>query len=995
MKKRLLTIAMIGTLVLQGFGQSKVIIPASQYDVLKAKGKLDKNAVYVLVDDGHSTLPANTGPLAAGVSGNRTMIQSVHPKGGVACSCLIPNVDTDPSFSVADFVGGTAPDYRSDDNSTPMKTTAFDFCLYGTVYSGFYINNNGNLSFGGPNATYSPGGFPDPTNVMVAPFWGDVDTRNTASGVVYYKITPTYAIIQWKNVGYYNMEVNRLNTFQVIITDGSDPILPAGDNIAFCYGDMEWTSGDASGGTLGLNGVPSTVGLNAGNGVNYIQLGRFDHAGLGYDGAYGANDGVNWLSNQSFYLNGCNGTNVAPIASGINNCDTIKICGMGDSILIHPIFLSPEAGQTTTISINLNSTPGASIVSNTPGNTASAVVQVVASALNAGANYITFTATDNGSPVGVTTVNALVYVDTTAFGPTPSITGTLGFCQGDSTLLSVTPTTFSTYLWSNGTDQTTTYATHSGPYFVTTTLNGCTKTSSVNVVEHPTPSPAISGYPYTCAGGNTTLTVDSLIYATYNWSTSSTATSITVPNGNYSVTVTDAFGCVGSSPTLTVTAAVPPVITGQTSVCNGSLANLTTTYAYASYNWLPGGITNDTATVAAGTYTVHVVDIHGCSLTSAPFTVNNFTYNLNVTGNMPYCAGQTLTLTAASTSSPVAVPTYHWTPGGAGANTTVSAGGIYIANVTYPNGCSKDTAVVVAPPHPLPTPVITGPLFVCGGGTTTLGVDSAYVTYLWSNAATSATNTVGTGPYYVTVTDAIGCVGSSPTATVVSAIPTVTISGNHPLCNGSSEVLTATASIAAGASYLWSTTATTPTITTSTAGNTVVHVNYANGCTASDSVTVVVVPLPTIMLMTNDTLMTALSATATYQWLNCNTGYSTVAGATNNWYASSGSGSYAVMVTNNGCVDTTNCISFAGINEFADANVYTISPNPTNGAINIMSSNYKITSVKMYDVLGQIIYNTSVENKQCTIDMSTFAKGMYFVQILTEKGIVSRKVEKQ
>ena len=157
----------------------------------------------------------------------------------------------------------------------------------------------------------------------------------------------------------------------------------------------------------------------------------------------------------------------------------------------------------------------------------------------------------------------------------------------------------------------------------------------------------------------------------------------------------------------------------------------------------------------------------------------------------------------------------------------------------------------------------------------------------------------------------------------------------------------------------------------------------------------VVVPLPTITAGTGGVLSTAISATAAYQWLNCDAGMATIPGATGSSYPSGASGSYAVMVTDNGCVDTSACFPFAGINEFGDANVYTISPNPTNGAVNIMSSNLKIQSVKMYDVLGQVIYHTSVENKQCTIDMSTFAKGIYFVQILTEKGVVSRKVEKQ
>jgi hypothetical protein len=39
---------------------------------------------------------------------------------------------------------------------------------------------------------------------------------------------------------------DKLNDFQLILTDGSDPLLPNGNNIAFCYGDMQWTTGSAS-----------------------------------------------------------------------------------------------------------------------------------------------------------------------------------------------------------------------------------------------------------------------------------------------------------------------------------------------------------------------------------------------------------------------------------------------------------------------------------------------------------------------------------------------------------------------------------------------------------------------------------------------------------------------------------------------------------------------------------------------------------------------------
>ena len=125
----------------------------------------------------------------------------------------------------------------NDDDSSPELPIPFNFCLYGTNYNSLYINTNGNVSFGTPEATFSSNPFPDPNFVMVAPFWGDVDTRGV--GDVKYKITPTAMYVNWEGVGYFNSEIDKVNTFQLIITDGNDPILPPGNNIAFCYGDMQ------------------------------------------------------------------------------------------------------------------------------------------------------------------------------------------------------------------------------------------------------------------------------------------------------------------------------------------------------------------------------------------------------------------------------------------------------------------------------------------------------------------------------------------------------------------------------------------------------------------------------------------------------------------------------------------------------------------------------------------------------------------------------------
>ena len=261
--------------------------------VLKKAGKLN----------GHEQIVFNTKPLTPVVRTN-TSNKSSRTN---ACDCW---QTVDNTWSVCPFDGsggnggpGTAPLYQNDDWTTPLINLPFTFCFYGTNYNSLYINNNGNVSFGAPYSTFTANPFPDPTFVMVAPFWGDVDTRGTGSGVVYYKVTPTALLVQWDSVGYYDSYVDKKNTFQLIITDGTNSIIPNGNNVSFCYQDMQWTTGDASNGVNGFGGTPATVGANKGDGVNYIQFGTFDTAGSVYNGPTGAASGIDWLDYKSFYFN--------------------------------------------------------------------------------------------------------------------------------------------------------------------------------------------------------------------------------------------------------------------------------------------------------------------------------------------------------------------------------------------------------------------------------------------------------------------------------------------------------------------------------------------------------------------------------------------------------------------------------------------------------------------------------------------------------------------
>jgi hypothetical protein len=299
------------------------------------------------------------------------------------------------------------------------------------------------VSFSSPYSTFLSTSFPTPAFNMIAPFWGDVDTRGVIydtingalvpQGRVMYKITPSAIIIKWENVGYFNSHNDMLNTFQLILTNGNDPLVPAGNNVSFCYGDMQWTTGDASLGVLGFGGVPATVGINKGDGINYFQISQVDHDSDDFDGGYNANDGVNFLDNKTFFFNTNTGSglNVPPISMN-DYCDSIYF-DPGDSIqLVEFVFAGPESGDF--LNLQLAANPNATIISNTPGQLARMIVQITAPTATSANNQLVVTATDN-----FTSVNTEV-VPISSVVPTPVITSVKSNTVKDALSVSPNPT---------------------------------------------------------------------------------------------------------------------------------------------------------------------------------------------------------------------------------------------------------------------------------------------------------------------------------------------------------------------------------------------------------------------------------------------------------------------------------------------------------------------------------------------------------------------------
>jgi dienelactone hydrolase len=148
------------------------------------------------------------------------------------------------------------------------------------------------------------------------------------------------------------------------------------------------------------------------------------------------------------------------------------------------------------------------------------------------------------------------------------------------------------------------------------------------------------------------------------------------------------------------------------------------------------------------------------------------------------------------------------------------------------------------------------------------------------------------------------------------------------------------------------------------------RITYQDDCTDSS-------PLNTVAQ--SGAILTADESGATYQWLDCNNGNAPISGATSQFYSAQVNGDYAVEIVSGGCVVTSACYSIMGLG-IAPANVVKVSvfPNPTNGIININSSESGV--VRITDVAGKLILDVQLKIGNNEIDLST-SNGVYLYSV--------------
>lgn len=159
------------------------------------------------------------------------------------------------------------------------------------------------------------------------------------------------------------------------------------------------------------------------------------------------------------------------------------------------------------------------------------------------------------------------------------------------------------------------------------------------------------------------------------------------------------------------------------------------------------------------------------------------------------------------------------------------------------------------------------------------------------------------------------------------------------------------------------------------------------GC---DSIIIIDLTINTLDITVTSDLynLTSNETGATYQWLDCNDSMAEIDGATDQVFTPLENGSYAVIVSDDECTDTSACFDITALSIKHEGGLIAVKiyPNPSNGDFNITFSNNhgnKIT-VEIKDVTGKTVYTaTYSSSKMISIDPGV-AAGTYFVQIAFE-----------
>lgn len=397
--------------------------------------------------------------------------------------------------------------------------------------------------------------------------------------------------------------------------------------------------------------------------------------------------------------------------------------------------------------------------------------------------------------------------------------------------------------------------------------------------------------------GDSTLIVANAGQTSYEWSNGVSGPSLYVSDtSDYYVTVTDPFGCIANSDTVSVDwyNTVPAPVVSDTAVCFGDSVLLTTNSLY-TVEWfvstssnpaLQSGNTFQTPAITQSTtwYVANYDSVCRSDRTPVVVSVRPSSVSPVIQSPSSVCIDDSVTLFTDT----IAGASYFWS------NSTTSGPnhpewtinnfnqadtGYYYLQVSD-SFCSSPVDSVWLGINLLPSPTLTvSQDTICQGDYTIVSADTGFSQYNWSNGFPASSPTLLTdqnGPHWVSVTDSNGCFGTSDTIEIVIlSLPSPPALSDTSICVGDSVQLSS------GQTAIWSGTSgldTTSLYNTGAVFNPLtLYVSYmdSNSCVSVPD-TVVVHPTPgaspTIVASQNycegDSLFmfTDTTGISTFQW---------------------------------------------------------------------------------------------------------------------------------
>ncbi|MDJ1470440.1 Ig-like domain-containing protein [Xanthocytophaga flava] len=395
-----------------------------------------------------------------------------------------------------------------------------------------------------------------------------------------------------------------------------------------------------------------------------------------------------------------------------------------------------------------------------------------------------------------------------------------------------------------------------------------------------------------------------------------------------------------------------------------------------------------TATVTqSGTYILSATGSTSCVAKDTVVITLGLPGTASIANYTPVCEGSSVVLTA--NTSP-AFDSYTWVrPDGtsvAGTQITATIPGEY--KLRARNTATNCADSVLTKPFFDPTvpPTSIAPITVCAGtsiqdpaeltGSVRWYADAAktqFLSDLLTYLSTLKTNTPGTTTYHVSQLSKDGCESSTtPVTVIIIEGPTVNLGNDTTVCAGNPVVLNATVS-GTGVTYKWSTGATTPTITVSSAGTYSVEVK-SGSCTISDDIKITYLPGPVVnvvsrqvaLCMDNSTIdSVALDAgpgiNYTYVWTLAG---SAVVLGTEQKLTVSQLGTYVVTVNNGSACpgrDTIRVVNICDpILKLPDA--FTPNSDGHNDVLEVFSKHVGSFKIMIFNRWGEVVYAFETTN---------------------------------